>query len=66
MSFEWFCSGCAGDLVYIRLGLPHVSHHGTSELHGGSCGGVHDCGRLPERRGATLQDLDNIYEACVW
>lgn len=66
MSLYWTCSGGAGDLVHLWLGLPHVGHHGAPELHGGSCCGVHDCGRLPEWGGATLQDPDNTHEACVW
>lgn len=53
-SMPWSCSGCVGDLVHLWLGLPHVSHPGASELHGGSSGGVHDCGRLPEWGGASL------------
>ena len=43
------CSGCAGDLVHIRPGLPHVSSDGPSELHGGSGGHLYDCGGLSER-----------------
>ena len=66
MWFEWSCSRCVSDLVHVWLGLPHVSHHGTSELHGGSRGGVHDCGRLPKWGGAALQDPDRTHEARVW
>ena len=66
MSLHWACSGCVGDLVHIWAGLPHVGHHGASEFHGGSRGGLHDCWRLPQRRGATLPESNNPHEACLW